>query len=75
MSRWQAAQIAQDVIAQGGNAADAGVAIAYALAVTQPKAGNLGGGGFALYYNAATKKTTALDFRERAPSKVSIKNF
>ncbi|NQZ59625.1 MAG: gamma-glutamyltransferase, partial [Lentisphaeraceae bacterium] len=62
-----AADIALEILKNGGNAADAAVALAYALAVTQPKAGNLGGGGFALYYEAATGKTKAIDFREMAP--------
>ena len=64
--------VALEVLKEGGNAADAGVALAYALAVTQPKAGNLGGGGFALYYNAATKKTHAIDFREMAPQMAKV---
>ncbi|MDD7985779.1 gamma-glutamyltransferase [Lentisphaera marina] len=71
----KAAQIGLEIIEAGGNAADAGVAIAYALAVTQPKAGNIGGGGFALYYDAESKKTTAIDFRERAPSAVKKEDF
>ena len=71
----KAAEIGKGIIEQGGNAADAGIAIAYALAVTQPKAGNLGGGGFALYYDAASRKTIALDFRERAPEKANVKKF
>ena len=71
----KAADIGLEIIEAGGNAADAGVAIAYALAVTQPKAGNIAGGGFALYYDAETKKTVAIDFRERAPSSIKKSDF
>ena len=63
-----ATNIAVQVLKNGGNAADAAVALAYTLAVTQPKAGNIGGGGFALYYEAKTGKTYAIDFRESAPA-------
>lgn len=70
-----AAQVGLQILKDGGNAADAAVATAYALAVTLPKAGNIGGGGFALYYDAKNKKTVALDFREMAPAKASEKIF
>lgn len=63
-----ATDVAVEVLKNGGNAADAAVALAYALAVTLPKAGNIGGGGFALYYEAKTGKTYAVDFRETAPA-------
>ncbi|MCP5423652.1 MAG: gamma-glutamyltransferase [Gammaproteobacteria bacterium] len=59
--------IGLDILKQGGNAVDAGVAIGFALAVTLPRAGNLGGGGFMLIHDAAKKETVALDFREMAP--------
>lgn len=70
-----AAKIGLQVLKDGGNAADAAVAVAYALAVTVPKAGNIGGGGFALYYDAKQKKTFVLDFREVAPVKAREKMF
>ena len=57
-----------DVLEQGGNAVDAAVAVAFALAVTLPQAGNLGGGGFALIHHPADRSTHALDFREMAPA-------
>ena len=63
-----ASQVGLDILREGGNAADAAVAVAYALSVTLPKAGNLGGGGFLLYYSADDEKTIAIDFREMAPS-------
>lgn len=55
------------VLQQGGTAADAAVAVAFALAVVHPQAGNLGGGGFAVYYDAETRGVWTLDFRETAP--------
>ncbi|HUQ93528.1 MAG TPA: gamma-glutamyltransferase [Bryobacteraceae bacterium] len=58
------------VLKAGGNAVDAAVAVAFALAVTHPTAGNLGGGGFLLLRTAAGD-TTFFDFRERAPGKAS----
>jgi gamma-glutamyltranspeptidase / glutathione hydrolase len=54
------------ILAAGGNAVDAAVAVAYALAVTHPSAGNIGGGGFMLI-KLRGQPTIALDFRERAP--------
>lgn len=62
-----ATQIGLDVLREGGNAVDAGVAVAAALAVTYPRAGNLGGGGFMLIHEAESSRTIALDFREKAP--------
>lgn len=55
------------VLHRGGNAADAAVAVALALAVVRPQSGNLGGGGFATYYDAQTHGVWILDFRETAP--------
>lgn len=63
-----AARIGLDVLKSGGNAVDAAVATALALAVTHPQAGNLGGGGF-MVIRWADGKTAALDFREQAPSR------
>ena len=63
-----AAEVGRDILAQGGNAVDAGVAVAFALAVTLPRAGNIGGGGFMLVHDAKTGETHAIDYREMAPA-------
>ncbi|MFB2662084.1 gamma-glutamyltransferase [Shewanella mangrovisoli] len=58
-----------EILKQGGNAVDAAVAVAFSLAVTLPRAGNIGGGGFMLVHLAKENKTIAIDYREMAPSK------
>jgi gamma-glutamyltranspeptidase/glutathione hydrolase len=63
-----ATQIGLRVLQDGGNAADAATAVAFALAVAKPQSGNLGGGGFAVYYDAASHGVWTLDFREVAPA-------
>ena len=65
-----AADAGVEVLKKGGNAIDAAVAIGFALAVTHPSAGNIGGGGFMLV-RLADGRTTFIDFRERAPQKAS----
>jgi gamma-glutamyltranspeptidase/glutathione hydrolase len=62
-----AAEIGAQVLADGGNAVDAAVAVGFSLAVTLPRAGNIGGGGFMLVYDASTGRTTSIDYRETAP--------
>lgn len=70
-----AAEIGRDILAQGGNAFDAGVAVAFALAVTLPRAGNIGGGGFMLVHDGKTGETKAVDYREIAPAGASRDMF
>lgn len=62
-----ATKVGEQIFAQGGNAADVAVAVGFALAVTYPPAGNIGGGGFALVRNGISGEITSLDFRETAP--------
>ncbi|STQ08641.1 gamma-glutamyltranspeptidase [Enterobacter cloacae] len=69
-----ATKVGVDILKQGGNAVDAAVAVGYALAVTHPQAGNLGGGGF-MMLRTKDGKTTAIDFREMAPAQASRDMF
>jgi len=69
-----ATEIGRTVLQEGGTAVDAGVAVAFALAVTYPRAGNIGGGGFMLY-RAGAGAYHALDFRERAPGAIRPESY
>jgi gamma-glutamyltranspeptidase/glutathione hydrolase len=65
-----ASEVGVEILRKGGNAVDAAVATGLALAVTYPRAGNLGGGGF-LLLRLADGRTTAIDFREQAPGRAT----
>ncbi|MFO0959671.1 MAG: gamma-glutamyltransferase [Isosphaeraceae bacterium] len=63
-----ASEAGRDALRAGGNSIDAAIATAFALAVTHPSAGNLGGGGFLVAYLPETKEIVTVDFRETAPA-------
>jgi gamma-glutamyltranspeptidase/glutathione hydrolase len=71
----QATEIGLDVLKRGGNAVDAAVAVGFALAVTLPKAGNIGGGGFMVVRLAERDETVAIDYRESAPAATQSEVF
>src|SRR6476469_8892641 len=70
-----ASQVGIDILARGGNAADAAVATAAALGVTEPYSAGIGGGGFLVYYDAATRKVSTIDGRETAPATYTATTF
>jgi gamma-glutamyltranspeptidase / glutathione hydrolase len=64
----RAARIGVEVLAKGGNAVDAAVATGFAMAVTYPRAGNIGGGGYMVIHRAGRAADVAIDYRETAPA-------
>jgi gamma-glutamyltranspeptidase/glutathione hydrolase len=70
-----AARIGADVLRGGGNAVDAAVATGFAMAVTYPRAGNIGGGGFMIIHSAERREDVAIDYRETAPAAATPEIF
>jgi len=62
-----ASEVGEAILSKGGNAYDATIAVAFALAVVLPRAGNIGGGGFTVLYNSSDESFQSLDYREKAP--------
>ena len=67
-----ATEVGAEILRKGGNAVDAAVAVGFALAVTLPRAGNIGGDGFMLVHIAETGKTIVIDFRSVAPAAATL---
>lgn len=74
-SHFLATRSAQEVLEKGGNAIDAAVTAAFSLAVTQPRSGNIGGGGFMLISSEQKDEVVAIDYREKAPGKATVDMF
>ena len=70
-----ATEAGYEILRQGGNAVDAAVAVGFALSVTLPRAGNLGGGGFILIYDKDTDKVSSIDYRSAAPKSSKSEMF
>ncbi len=70
-----ASEVGAEILRQGGNAVDAAIATAFALSVTLPRAGNIGGDGFMLVYLAEEDRTIAIDYRSTSPALATIDDF
>jgi gamma-glutamyltranspeptidase/glutathione hydrolase len=70
-----ASQVGAEILRRGGNAVDAAVAVGFALAVTLPRAGNIGGDGFMTLYDAKTRQVHVIDFRGVAPRAATLERY
>ena len=71
----RATRIGVEILKKGGNAVDAAVAVGFAMAVTYPRAGNIGGGGFMVIHLAKSRENIAIDYREVAPRAIRRDSF
>ncbi|QQO34428.1 gamma-glutamyltransferase [Bradyrhizobium diazoefficiens] len=69
------AQVGADILRRGGNAVDAAVATGFAMAVTYPRAGNIGGGGFMVIHSTDRNEDITIDYRETAPAATTAQIF
>ena len=69
------AQVGADILRRGGNAVDAAVATGFAMAVTYPRAGNIGGGGFMVIHSTERNEDITIDYRETAPAATTPQIF
>ena len=70
-----ATNVGHSILAEGGNAYDASIAVAFALAVVLPRAGNIGGGGFMVMFDEALQQSFSIDYREMAPESATKSMF
>ena len=70
-----ATEAGYEILRKGGNAVDAAVAVGFALAVTLPRAGNLGGGGFMLIFDKKENKVSTIDYRSASPKSARSEMF
>ncbi len=70
-----ATRVGLAILQEGGNANDAAVSVGFAMALTTPQAGNIGGGGFMMVHSGDSGKTVAIDYREKAPMKATRDMF
>ena len=63
-----ATNVGHSILAEGGNAYDAAIAVGFTLAVVLPRAGNIGGGGFMVIHDSSSNQNYSIDYREMAPA-------
>ena len=72
---YHATNVGHSILEEGGNAYDASIAVAFALAVVLPRAGNIGGGGFMIMFDETSQQSYSIDYREVAPEAATKNMF